>query len=116
MRVWDVPPRVLCRAHLLGEHREIHAVRAVIGRGTAGYARHPETLRWVGKLPALARRHAEIVGEMRSRGYGHASPMRAGRGSTIQRSRLLSRDGQLTRLAAKPCPCPLPMKKKERVR
>ena len=41
MRVWDVAPRLLCRAHLLGEHREIHAVFAVIARGSEGYSRHP---------------------------------------------------------------------------
>ena len=109
-------PRLLCRAHLLGEHREIHAVRAVIAGGRTAYARHPETLRWVGKLPALARRHARIAQEMRARGYRHASPMPAGRGSAVQRSRLLSRDGQLARLAAKPCPCPLPANTKERTR
>ena len=116
MRVWDVSPRVLCRAHLLGEHREIHAVHAVIVRGSEGYSRHSETRRWVGKLPALAIRHARVADEMRSRGYRHASPMRAGRGSKVQRSRLLSSGGQLARLAAKPCPCPLPAIKEENTR
>jgi len=116
MRVWDVAPRLLCPAHLLGEHREIHAVFAVIAHGSEGYSRHPETRRWVGKLPALAVRHADVADEMRSRGYRHLSPMRATRGSLVQRSRLLSRDGQLARLAAKPCPCPLPAAKRENTR
>lgn len=116
MRVWDLPPRLLCRAHLLGEHREIHAVRTVIARGTPGYARHPETRRWVGKLPALARRHAAVAAEMRARGYRHASPLRAGRGTRVQRTRLLSREAQLARLAAKPCPCPRTKSLKERPR
>lgn len=116
MRVWDVVPPLLCRAHLLGEHREIHAVFAVITRGSEGYSRHPETQRWVGKLPALAVRHAHVVAEMRSRGYRHASPMRATRGSKVQRSRLLSRDGQLARLRAKPCPCPLRAEKRKKAR
>ena len=111
MRVWDVSPRVLCRAHLLGEHREIHAVYAVIARGNEGYSRHPETRRWVGKLPALAVRHARVADEMRSRGYRHASPMRVRRGSVRQRTLLLSRAGQLARLEAKSCPCPLPAKR-----
>jgi hypothetical protein len=25
MRIWDIEPRKLCRNHLLGEHRELHA-------------------------------------------------------------------------------------------
>ena len=106
MRIWDVAPRTLCRSHLLGEHRESHAVFAVIARGSAGYREHPETKRWVGKLPALAARHRRVVEEMRRRGYRHASPMRARRGSRTQRARLLSIDAQAARLAAKPCPCP----------
>jgi len=113
MRVWDVSPRILCRAHLLGEHREIHAVHAVISRGSAGYSRHPETLRWMGKLPALAARHARLADEMRARGYRHASPMRAGRGTVRQRSLLLSRAEQIARLEAKPCSCPLPLTRME---
>ncbi|HEY6202552.1 MAG TPA: pyrimidine dimer DNA glycosylase/endonuclease V [Candidatus Limnocylindria bacterium] len=106
MRIWDVAPQTLCRSHLLGEHREGHAVFAVIARGSAGYREHPETKRWVGKLPALATRHQRVVDEMRRRGYRHASPMRAWRGSRIQRARLLSLDAQSARLAAKPCQCP----------
>jgi hypothetical protein len=46
MRIWDIPPRALCRQHLLGEHRELHAVWAVLTQGKSGYSRHPETLRW----------------------------------------------------------------------
>ncbi len=26
MRVWDLPPKKLCREHLLGEHREFHTI------------------------------------------------------------------------------------------
>ena len=106
MRIWDVAPRTLCRAHLLGEHRESHAVFAVITRGTRGYRDHPETKRWVGKLPALALRHRRLADEIRRRGYRHASPMRSGRGSRIQRVRLLPVTAQRALLAAKPCPCP----------
>lgn len=107
MRIWDVAPKILCRSHLLGEHREAHAVFAVIARGRAGYREHPETKRWVGKLPALAARHARVVDQMHRRGYRHASPMRARRGSRIQRARLSSLDMQTARLAAKPCQCPV---------
>ncbi|MDE2290794.1 MAG: pyrimidine dimer DNA glycosylase, partial [Elusimicrobia bacterium] len=75
MRVWDLPPRILCRQHLLGEHRELHAVWAVLTQGQEGYSRHPETLRWVGRLKALFARHEELVAEMGRRGYRHASPL-----------------------------------------
>ena len=69
MRIWDVDPRVLCRQHLLGEHRELHAVWAVLTENRRGYRRHPETLRWEGRLRALARRHELLVAEMRRRRF-----------------------------------------------
>lgn len=75
MRIWDVPPGDLCRIHLLGEHRELHAIWTILTQGKAGYRNHPETKRWVGKLAALYIRHEEEVLEMRRRGYKHASPL-----------------------------------------
>ena len=75
MRIWDIEPGRLCRSHLLGEHRELHAVWTVLTEGRSGYARHPEVLRWRGKLAALYARHESLVAEMRRRGYNHASPL-----------------------------------------
>jgi hypothetical protein len=75
MRIWDVPPECLCRAHLLGEHRELHAVWSIIVGGKTGYSRHPEVQRWRGKLRALFLRHEAQVEEMSRRGYGHHSPL-----------------------------------------
>jgi hypothetical protein len=75
MRIWDLSPSRLCRQHLLGEHRELHAVWTVITKDKAGYAHHPETLRWKGKLRALYARHQRLAAEMRRRGYSHASPL-----------------------------------------
>jgi uncharacterized protein YbgA (DUF1722 family) len=60
---------------LLGEHRELHGVHAIIAHGKRGYARHPETLRWAGALSGLACRHAHLVAEMRLRGYVDRSPL-----------------------------------------
>lgn len=77
MRVWDLPPSTLCRAHLLGEHRELHAVWNILTLDKTGYRRHPETLRWVGALKALYRRHDRQVAEMTRRGYAHRSPLNA---------------------------------------
>ncbi|HLP46574.1 MAG TPA: pyrimidine dimer DNA glycosylase/endonuclease V, partial [Candidatus Kapabacteria bacterium] len=63
MRIWDVNPGYLNRQSLLAEHREIHAIFAVITRGKKGYSRHPETLRWSGKLGLLKKRHDLLVSE-----------------------------------------------------
>lgn len=75
MRIWDVSPAMLCRAHLLGKHRELHAIWAVLNEEKTGYSRQPETIRRRGKLAALHTRHAALVAEMTRRGYNHASPL-----------------------------------------
>jgi hypothetical protein len=75
MRIWDINPNVLCRQHLLGEHREIHAIWSIITENKKGYSNHPETKRWKGKLKALYNRHEEIVKEMKKRGYVHNNPL-----------------------------------------
>ena len=75
MRIWDLPPERLCRQHLLGEHRELHAVWVILTRGKKGYADHPEVRRWRGKLKALFLRHEQLVEEMKARGYRHRSPL-----------------------------------------
>ena len=73
MRIWDIAPGNLCRNHLLGEHRELHAIWIIITERKKGYSNHPETLRWIGKLQALYRRHNVLVKEMEQRGYTHKS-------------------------------------------
>jgi len=75
MRIWDLPPKILCRQHLLGEHRELHALWIVLTQNKKGYSRHPETKRWVGKLAALYTRHEKQVEEMSNRNYQHHSPL-----------------------------------------
>ncbi len=75
MRVWDLEPRRLCRQHLLGEHSELHALWNVLTQDRRGYRRHPETLRWEGRLAALYARHEQLVAEMVARGFNHASPL-----------------------------------------
>ena len=75
MRIWDLSPDKLCRQHLLGEHRELHALWVILTQGRKGFAHHPETLRWRGKLKALYRRHEALVVEMAIRGYRHATPL-----------------------------------------
>lgn len=75
MRIWDVPPARLCRQHLLGEHRELHGLWNILTQGKTGYSRHPETIRWQGRLAALYRRHEALVTEMARRGYNHGTPL-----------------------------------------
>jgi len=75
MRIWDISTQNLCRNHLLGEHRELHAIWIIITEKKKGYSNHPETKRWKGKLGALYRRHAALVKEMDKRGFSHQSPL-----------------------------------------
>lgn len=33
MRMWMLPPQLLCRQHLLGEHKELHMLYGTLKRG-----------------------------------------------------------------------------------
>ncbi len=107
MRIWDLSPRILCRAHLLGEHRELHAIWSVITRNRKGYSRHPETLRWKGRLRALFQRHEALVLEMSRRGYDHQSPLdpRRARGAVRQTIYVDPPARQRVLLRKKGCDC-----------
>ena len=107
MRIWDIDPALLCRSHLLGEHRELHGLWNILAYDKRGYSQHPETKRWVGKQAALFHRHEQLVAEMLKRGYTHASPLDAAlaSGSAAQDVFIDPPDRQLEILRAKPCPC-----------
>lgn len=107
MRIWDVSPSILCRQHLLGEHRELHALWTILTENKRGYANHPETKRWVGKLKALYSRHDRLVEEMKTRGYNHNSPLdiKLAVGSAEQKSFLHTIEKQKKLLKEKPCLC-----------
>jgi hypothetical protein len=109
MRIWDIHPRYLCRKHLLGEHRELHGLWNIYTKHGAvgGYARHPETLRWKGKMKALYKRHEALVAEMKKRGYNHNTPLdkRKATGIGIQRTYIDSIETQKKLLHAKGCDC-----------
>ncbi len=111
MRIWDVDPAILCRQHLLGEHRELHGLWNIltIHGGTGGYSRHPETVRWIGKSRALFLRHELLVAEMDRRGYHHRSELdeRFASGESSQSAMIDPLATQLELLRAKPCPCPI---------
>ncbi len=107
MRIWDLPPAVLCRQHLLGEHRELHGLWRILTLDKQGYARHPETRRWVGKLRALYDRHDAQVTEMERRGYRHGSPLDPllATGGAVQDEFVDSPGRQRELLRAKGCDC-----------
>lgn len=105
MRVWDLPPAVLCRQHLLGEHRELHAIHSILRNGKKGYLRHPETLRWVGKLDALRRRHEALVLEMLRRGWQHHTSLPVVGDSTVQESYVHTIIEQQAIIKEKHCEC-----------
>lgn len=107
MRVWDIPANVLCNNHLLGEHREIHAIWEILTENKKGYAHHPETLRWKGKLLALYRRHEKVVGEMIKRGFNHKSILKRelATGSGTQSIFIDQPDMQRMILLNKQCKC-----------
>ncbi len=109
MRIWDIEPWRLCRNHLLGEHRELHAVWAILTQGKRGYALHPETLRWQGRLRALYRRHDALVSEMGARGYNHGTPLdeSLATGLEVQDRYVDAPDVQIELLRAKACSCRL---------
>ena len=107
MRIWDLSPKILCRQHLLGEHRELHAIWNILTKNKRGYAHHPETLRWKGKLKALFIRHEALVEEMKSRGYNHKSPLlaRLSQGIATQNKYVDSKKRQKEILKSKKCNC-----------
>ncbi len=107
MRIWDLAPSELCRQHLLGEHRELHAMWTVITENKKGYSKHPETLRWKGKLKALFNRHERLVGEMKKRGYQHKSPLdaRFATGAAIQTDFIDTIENQIENIRSKKCEC-----------
>jgi hypothetical protein len=107
MRIWDLDPKNLCRQHLLGEHRELHAIWSILISGKKGYANHPETKRWQGKLKALYIRHELLVKEMKNRGYVHRSALdkRFAQGTSVQKEFLHTKKEQKNILRRKKCKC-----------
>ena len=73
MRMWNIPARLLCKQHLLGEHYEIHKAY--------GNLQHTgiwtQTLTQKGYLEPqnFKTRHDELVLEMKNRGYKHNTPL-----------------------------------------
>jgi hypothetical protein len=107
MRIWDIPPEKLCRNHLLGEHRELHAIWSILIHNKKGYVHHPETMRWKRKLKALYLRHERLVKEMSQRSYCHHSPLEIqfAAGDDQQDVFVNTYDEQVRLLRQKKCGC-----------
>jgi hypothetical protein len=107
VRIWDLDPGWLCDRHLLGEHRELHAIWSILTTGKRGYRDHPETVRWRGRLAALYARHDLQVAEMGRRGFRHASSLdrRLATGAAEQTELLDSLQAQSKRLVRHACAC-----------
>ena len=67
-----VDPTLLCRAHLLGEHREMHALAGMVNKNISldGYIDNKMIV-----TGEIQRRHDHLAQEMVNRGYRHASPL-----------------------------------------
>ena len=107
MRVWDIPPERLCKNHLLREHNEIHGLWSILINNKKGYSKHPETLRWKGKLKALYNRHEKIVNEMKKRNFNHKSPLEKTKatGREYQNKFVNTVEEQIQILRNKECKC-----------
>lgn len=101
MRMWMVPPEMMCRQHLLGEHVEMHMLAATIrlGKSLKGYVANGLI-----DTSQLQARHDAVAREMELRGFNHRSPLEytdtLGLGSVnVDNSRreLLSRCGECRR-------------------
>lgn len=100
MRIWDIHPGYLARQQLLGEHSELHGLYNVLSEKKQGYATHPETLRWSGRLSALCLRHELLAEEMLLRGYRHHSPLSEARQPATWPDTYLDRPGRQFELLA----------------
>jgi len=72
MRMWLVPPAVMCRKHLLGEHVEMHMFVGTINKGTSIQGYIDDGLV---EVQRIKERHDALATEMERRGYNHASPL-----------------------------------------
>ena len=72
MRMWNVPPAVLCQKHLLGEHVEMHMFVGSINKGKsiAGFLAD-----CLVDTRLIKQRHSELRVEMLARGMNHQSPL-----------------------------------------
>lgn len=69
-RMWMINPKLMCRQHLLGEHKEIHQLLGSIKKNKSieGYVK-----KGLIEVHNAEKRHEKLVKEMKERGYHHQS-------------------------------------------
>lgn len=72
-RMWMINPKLMCRQHLLGEHKELHqAVGSILkNRSLKGHLDKGQI-----EVHNIISRHKTLVKEMKARGYNHKSPLK----------------------------------------
>lgn len=72
MRMWMVNPSLMCHQHLLGEHRELHAIVGCLRfkKNIDGYL-----IKYLIDLNKLKYRHDFLMEEMIRRNYNHKTPL-----------------------------------------
>ena len=75
MRMWMTNTKWMCTQHLVGEHRELHAIIGILLKGTniSGYIDNNLI-----EVTSIVERHEIVVHEMLVRGFKHLSPMNQG--------------------------------------
>lgn len=73
-RMWLVDPELLCRQHLLGEHRELHQLVGHIRSGNIAVLEGHAAKQQI-DTGKIQERHDALVAEMQRRGYDHDSPL-----------------------------------------
>lgn len=72
MRMWMVPPELMCDRHLLGEHVELHMLAGTLlrRRSIDGFI-----AKGLLEPASMGSRHDALVEEMGRRGFRHKSPL-----------------------------------------
>lgn len=96
MRIWNIPPHLLCRKHLMGEHLELHMIISSLDnhKSLNGFF-----LNGLIQLDIIYNRHEELTIEIQGRGYKHNSIMDHSKASMIINSYLVSLSANKFKLA-----------------
>lgn len=106
MRIWDLPPSVLCDEHLERLDEDIHAVWDALTKPKKK-AINPEIARWNGRLLALYLYYRDLLLEMDARKLQHKSTLsyELAKGSAVQEVYIDEPSQQVEMLRKKKCKC-----------
>ena len=107
MRIWDLPPKYCVATTCWVNIENSMPIWSILTNNKKGYSRHPEIIRWRGRLKALYLRHQSLVIEMGNRGYKHNSPLlkKLATGKAKQDLQVDSYEDQIRNLKGKECGC-----------